>query len=154
MLVPASIALHLLAAAIWVGGMFFAYMALRPVAAKLLEPPIRLALWSNVFARFFPWVWASVIILPLTGYLMIYQTWGGFAHIGMDLKIMHLAGWAMVIIFMYVFFIPFRRMTHAIEEKTYELAGKHLSQIRQLIAINLTIGLIILVVASAGRYLP
>ena len=34
-----AIPLHLLAAVIWVGGMFFAYMALRPVAASLLEPP-------------------------------------------------------------------------------------------------------------------
>ena len=43
-----AIALHLLAAVIWVGGMFFAYMALRPAAASLLEPPLRLPLWSQV----------------------------------------------------------------------------------------------------------
>ena len=29
-----AITLHLLAVVIWVGGMFFAYMALRPVAAS------------------------------------------------------------------------------------------------------------------------
>ena len=39
-----SIALHLVAAVIWVGGMFFAYMALRPAAATVLEPPARLQL--------------------------------------------------------------------------------------------------------------
>lgn len=36
--------LHVLAASVWVGGMFFAYMALRPVAATQLQPPARLGL--------------------------------------------------------------------------------------------------------------
>ncbi len=39
--VPLSLALHLLAATIWVGGMFFAYQILRPVDGEMLEPPIR-----------------------------------------------------------------------------------------------------------------
>ena len=37
------IALHVLAVVVWVGGMFFAYMAVRPVAASLLEPAQRAA---------------------------------------------------------------------------------------------------------------
>ena len=36
-----AIAIHTLAAAIWVGGMFFAYMVLRPSAGPL-EAPVRL----------------------------------------------------------------------------------------------------------------
>ena len=48
-----NIALHLLSAVIWVGGMFFAHMALRPAAAQVLEPPHRLQLWVQVFKRFF-----------------------------------------------------------------------------------------------------
>ncbi len=36
-----SLALHLLAATNWVGGMFFAYQILRPVDGEMLEPPIR-----------------------------------------------------------------------------------------------------------------
>jgi len=39
-----AIPLHFLATVIWVGGMFFAYMALRSVAASLLEPAQRLPL--------------------------------------------------------------------------------------------------------------
>ncbi|MEK7716744.1 MAG: hypothetical protein AAB322_03200, partial [Pseudomonadota bacterium] len=68
-----AISLHLLATIIWVGGMFFAYMALRPVAATLLPPAQRMPLWVQTFARFFPWVWAAVIILPATGYWMLYE---------------------------------------------------------------------------------
>ena len=68
-----SIALtfHILAIVIWVGGMFFAYMALRPAAASVLEPQQRLTLWSAVFARFFPWVWLAVISILASGYWML-----------------------------------------------------------------------------------
>ena len=34
------------------GGMFFAYVCLRPVAASLLEPPARLKLWSGSLSAF------------------------------------------------------------------------------------------------------
>ena len=34
-----ALMLHVLAAAVWVGGMFFAYMVLRPVAAQLMLAP-------------------------------------------------------------------------------------------------------------------
>lgn len=44
--------LHVLAALIWVGGMFFAWMILRPAAMAALEGPARLKLWANVFQRF------------------------------------------------------------------------------------------------------
>jgi len=66
-----TITLHSLAAIIWVGGMFFAYMALRPSAAEVLEPPLRLTLWAKVFSKFFPWVWASIVVLFGTGYWMV-----------------------------------------------------------------------------------
>ena len=52
--------LHVLAAMIWVGGMFFAWMILRPAAMAALDGPARLKLWVNVFQRFFVWVWVAV----------------------------------------------------------------------------------------------
>ncbi len=62
-----AIVLHVLSSVLWVGGMFFAYMALRPVAAATLEPPQRLTLWAGVFGRFFPWVWTSIVVLLVNG---------------------------------------------------------------------------------------
>lgn len=55
--------LHLFGVVIWVGGMFFAYMALRPAASALLDPPQRLLLWSATLQRFFGWVWVSVALV-------------------------------------------------------------------------------------------
>ncbi len=81
------VALHALAAVVWVGGMFFAYMVLRPSAGPL-EPPLRLALWPRVFGRFFPWVWASIAVLLVSGYAMLFLRFGGFAGAGLHIHVM------------------------------------------------------------------
>ena len=51
--------LHVLAVLVWVGGMFFAHLILRP-SVGALDAAVRLAQWRCVFARFFPWVWVSI----------------------------------------------------------------------------------------------
>ncbi|MFP5350223.1 MAG: CopD family protein [Gammaproteobacteria bacterium] len=147
-----AISLHALAAVIWVGGMFFAYMALRPVAASLLEPSLRLPLWSQTFARFFPWVWAAVLLLPLTGYWMILGPFNGFANAPVYVHIMHALGIAMIMIFLHVYFAPYRRLKRAVEAHDYAAGGRQLGQIRRLIGINLVLGLVTVVTAVAGRY--
>ena len=63
-----SIALHLLSVILWVGGMMFAHMMLRPAAVQVLEPPLRLKLWVQVFKNFFLWVWIAIITLLVSGY--------------------------------------------------------------------------------------
>jgi uncharacterized membrane protein len=146
------ISLHILAAVIWVGGMFFAYVALRPVAAKLLEPPLRLTLWSEVFKRFFPWVWAVIISLLISGIWMIFNVFGGISNIGPHVHIMLVLGLLMMFMFMHLFFSPYQRLTLAVTEQDWPTAGKALNQIRQIIAINLSLGLIVVAVAASGRY--
>jgi uncharacterized membrane protein len=47
-------ALHGIAATAWIGGIFFAFMALRPAANKSLEPKERLKLWQSAYIHFFP----------------------------------------------------------------------------------------------------
>ena len=148
-----AITLHLLAAVIWVGGMFFAYMALRPVAASLLEPAQRLPLWSQTFARFFPWVWVSVILLLVTGLWMVKSVFGGFGQAGLYIHLMAGLGILMMLLFMHVFFAPYRRMKQALAGNDMPEAARRLAQIRIIIAINLTLGLIVTVVGVAGRYM-
>lgn len=148
-----AITLHLLAVVIWVGGMFFAYMALRPVAAALLEPPLRLPLWTQTFARFFPWVWAAVILLPVTGYWMILNVFGGFSTLALYIHIMQGVGIVMILIFLHVYFAPYKRMRKAVIANDFAAAGKQLATIRKLIGLNLFLGLALIVVTSSGRYL-
>jgi len=148
-----SVAFHLLAAVIWVGGMFFAYNALRPAAAQVLEPPLRLELWVQVFRRFFVWVWLSIAVLLATGYWMLFNYFGGFGSAGIHIHVMHGAGLVMVAIYLHVFFSPYRRLRQAVIVQDYPLAGAQLNQIRKLIGLNTVIGLLVIIIASAGRYM-
>jgi uncharacterized membrane protein len=146
-----AITLHVLSAVLWVGGMFFAHQVLRPVAAAQLEPPARLTLWVGVFTRFFPWVWLFVLLLPVTGYWMIFRLFGGMSGVGMHVHIMQALGWMMILIYMHLFFAPFRRLKEAVVTAQWPEAGKQLSRIRHIVGVNLALGLIVIAVASGGR---
>ncbi len=148
-----ALSLHLIAAVIWVGGMFFAHQMLRPVAADLLEPPLRQPLWVGVFGRFFFWVWLAVIIIPATGYWMLFSMFGGFAGAGIYVHIMHTLGLLMIGIYLYVFFGPYRKLSQAVAEQAWPQGKAQLDRIRTLVGINMTIGLITLAVGAGGRYL-
>lgn len=152
-MIPVAISLHVLSAVIWVGGMFFAYMVLRPIAATQLSAPQRLTLWSNVFSQFFPWVWASVVLLLGTGYWLIFNKFGGMQNVGVHIHVMMSLGIIMALIFMHVFFAPSKRLNRAVTDENWDDAAKHLGQIRMLIGINLGIGLVVIFVASAGQFL-
>lgn len=145
------IALHLLAAVIWVGGLFFAYMILRPTAAHL-EPPVRFRLWNGVFMRFFPWVWAAVIALPFTGYIAAYTLFGAMAHFPLHVHIMQGLGWVMILLYIWLFFVPWQGLREAIGGGELTVAGGHLKRIRRVVGLNLILGLIVVIVASGGRY--
>ncbi len=147
-----ALTLHLLGVIVWVGGMFFAYMALRPAAVEILQAPFRLRLWEAVFKRFFPWVWLAIVFILGSGYYIIFGLIGGFANTAVYVHIMHGLGIVMVLIYLHVFFAPFNRLKKSNATESWEQAGAALAQIRWLIALNLTIGLIIVVVTTAGRY--
>jgi uncharacterized membrane protein len=145
------IALHVLAAVVWVGGMFFAYVVLRPSAGPL-ETPARLALWRRVFGRYFPWVWASIIVLLISGYGMVFGYLGGFAGAGLNLHVMQATGILMMLLFLHLFFAPWRRFHNAVDGGDLPEAGKRLNQIRQIVAINLVLGLVTVVAGASGRF--
>jgi len=148
-----SIALHLLSAILWVGGMLFAHMMLRPAAVRVLEPPLRLTLWVQVFKNFFLWVWIAIITIFTSGYWMVFGVFDGFGNVGVHVHIMHGMGIVMVLIFMYVYFIPYRKLRHAVIVEDFQEGGAQLAKIRRLVGINILIGLGISIIGSAGRYL-
>lgn len=143
--------IHLLAVLIWVGGMFFAYVVLRPAAVEVLEPPLRLRLWDNVFRRFFVWVWGSVAVILVSGFYMIYL-YGGFAQVGHHVHVMLLSGLAMTAIYVYVFYAGYRPLSALVAKQSWKEAGEMLGRIRKLIAVNLTLGLLTVCVAVLGMY--
>lgn len=145
------IALHVLAAVIWVGGMFFAYVVVRP-AVTSLSLAERLPLWSRVFGRFFLFVWLSIVTLIVTGYWMIFGLYGGFESLPTHIHIMHGLGWLMFLMFGHLFFAPWRRLRRALEAGTLDEASRYLNMIRLFVAANLVIGLFVIAIAAGGRY--
>ncbi|MEJ2059403.1 MAG: CopD family protein [Gammaproteobacteria bacterium] len=147
------LALHVLSVTIWVGGMFFAYMALRPVATSQLQPPERLRLWAGTFAKFFPWVWVAVVLILATGYWMLLGPLGGMKAAPPYVHIMNGIGILMMLIYFHVFFAPYKRLRRAVAGEEWKSGGVALGQIRKLIGLNLSLGLINIVVATLGRSL-
>lgn len=146
--------LHLLGAVIWVGGMFFAHMVLRPSAVEELEPPQRLPLWAAVFGRFFFWVWVAIGTILISGYWMIFDVFGGLLGLkALYIQIMHVIGLIMSGIFVYIFFVPYQKLKIAVANKEFPTGGALMNKIRLLVTTNLVLGLITIVVASGGKYI-
>ncbi|SRR5260221_9623813 len=144
-------AVHILAALTWVGGMLFAHVVLRP-ATLPLEPPVRLALWRRVLARFFPLVWVAIAALLLSGYALVFEGFGGFRGAGLHIHLMQGIGLLMMLLFLHLFFAPWRRFQRAVDAADFAAAGRQLGQIRLIVTINLVLGLITIIIGSTGRY--
>ena len=144
-MIKIATALHVLAAVIWVGGMFFAYLVLRP-ALGTIDTDSRLNIWVSTLKRFFPWVWFCIITLLATGFLMI-SLLGGFSAIGWHVYIMMATGIFMMVIFKFIYAAPFKHLCRGVEEQKLEVAGYALGTIRQLVAVNLALGLVTILVA-------
>lgn len=146
-----AVALHALAAVIWVGGMFFAYQVQRPATGPM-DAPVRLALWGRTFARFFQWVWGSVVVLLATGFWLIFDVFGGFAGVGLHVHIMMGVGILMMLIYAHLWFAPYARFRAALAAGQFPEAGKQLNTIRQIVGTNLVLGLIVVAIGASGRY--
>ena len=146
-MITIALFLHVVSDVIWIGGMFLAYVVVRPAAVEALEPPQRLKLWTGIFSRFFPWVWAAVTLLLATGFVMM----GQMGAVPPYVIAMTVIGVAMSAIFMHIVFAPFARLKRAVAAEDWKAGGAALNQIRILVGVNLTLGLINVAIAILGR---
>ena len=144
-------AAHLISAVIWIGGMFFAYVILRPSVANY-EPARRLVLWQGVFKKFFPWVMLCILVLLLSGYAMVFLMYGGFANSPFYVHLMQLIGWAMVLLFFSMLVRPYQAFKKAVVAENWPKAGAALNQVRLTVLVNLILGIVLLITVTAGRY--
>ena len=145
-------ALHVTAAVIWVGGMFFAYVCLRP-AAGMLEPPQRLRLWRGTLTRFLRIVWVAVAVALVSGYALGGILYGGPGAFPGFVHVMHGLAWLMSALFAYVYFRPFRRLGRCLDQGDMGAAAAALAEVRRVVGANLVLGLGLVAVASGGRFL-
>lgn len=145
-----TLAIHTLAAVIWVGGMFFAHFALRPAALDL-APPERLGLWRRVLPRFFNWVWLSIAALLVTGYGVLFLGYrGGLTGGALHIDLMQATGLLMMINFTYLYFGPFRTFKRHVDAAAYPDAAVSLGRVRTIVTINLVLGLFTTAVGATG----
>jgi uncharacterized membrane protein len=141
--------LHVLAAILWVGGMFFAWMILRPAVIAALEGPQRLKLWVQVFPRFFVWVWGAVIVLPVTGIGMIQMNFSGFDTAPRYVQVMIGLYVVMVALFIKIQSVQLPELQRAVTEEKWPDGAAALGKIRRLVGINLLVGIAVVAIAAA-----
>lgn len=142
------LALHILCAVLWVGGMFFAYVVLRP-SLSVLEPPQRLLLHTQIFRRFFLVVWHVMPLLLLSGFAILFGFYGGMAGVTWNVHAMMGLGVLMAIIFLALFFGPYARFRRTTDRARMVA---NIDTVRKLIGLNLILGLITVVIAALGRF--
>jgi uncharacterized membrane protein len=128
---------HLAAAIFWLGGMGFMLLALRGPMSQQLQPPARLSLAAAVLRRFLAMAAASVLVLLVSGgYLLLgagdrpEPGWLAMAAIGA----------LMALIFVWLYFAPWRRMKAAVAASDWPAAGAGMVQITRLVRINFVLG--------------
>lgn len=144
-------AIHNLAAIIWVGGMFFALVVLRPGAGHL-DPAVRLGLWERVLQGFFVWSWLSVLALLVSGFAMLFAGFGGFIMPARYISLMAMMGILMAAIFTNVYFSHWPQFRHSVAASDWTEAERVIRRMRRLAWGNLLLGLTTVFVADGGRH--
>jgi len=67
-----NVTVHVLAAVLWLGGMFFLALVGAPVLRKVEPPALRAALFQQLGQRYRTWGWLALGVLLITGVLNLY----------------------------------------------------------------------------------
>ncbi|CAG8866883.1 hypothetical protein PS627_02154 [Pseudomonas fluorescens] len=141
--------LHVLATLVWVGGMFFAWLVLRPAAVSALEGPARLRLWVEVFQRFFVWVWVAIAVLAISGVGMLHMRFSGFETAPRYVHIMMGGAIVMVALFMRIQTLLLPELRAAVETQDWAGGAAVMARIRRMVGVNLLLGIGVVAVASS-----
>ena len=143
--------LHVLSIVVWIGGMVFSHLFLRPAFAQL-DAPLRLRLMHDVLGRFFKAVLVASLLTLASGVWMlgrvakqVVQSGGNF-EMPLAWTVMAVLGVAMVAIFMHIRFALFKRLGRAVAMSEWAAGDAVLAQIRTWVSINLGLGVLVLIV--------
>ena len=140
---------HLLSIIVWIGGMVFAHFFLRPAVAQL-EPQQRLRLMRDVLGRFFQTVLVVSVLAVASGVWMlgrvakqVVQSGGSFS-MPWTWTVMAVLGVAMLLVFLYIRYGLYPRLTRAVASLDWPAGGAAMTQIRRWVAVNLGLSGVIL----------
>jgi uncharacterized membrane protein len=142
--------LHLLAAALWVGGMAVMHFAVRPAAVQTLEPPLRLPFMAAALRRFFTMVSGAIAVLLASG-LALLSLRGGFAAAHWGVHAMVALGLLMMAVYGHIRLALWPRLQQAVSARVWPQAAVQLNAIRVRVAFNLLLGVLVFVLAALAR---
>lgn len=146
---------HLLCIILWIGGMVFANFFLRPALA-VLEPPARVRLMHAVLGRFFTAVLVAATLAFASGGWMIGRTAADMARSGvrfnmpLEWMVMSTLGLVMMLIFAYIRWLLYRRLSVAVQAADWPSGAALLQQIRAWVLVNLVLGVVVVLVTLVG----
>ena len=143
---------HLLAVGVWIGGMAFVMIALRPSLATL-APPQRLVLMNAVLGRFFAAVTAALVAALASGAWMWAELQQRVAATGGQLLVppgwvlMAALGLVMAAVFVLIRWRWYPRLQRGVAAEAWPAAAEALNRIRIWVTVNLTLGLAVIAAA-------
>ena len=141
---------HVLGVVVWVGGMFVLHFAVRPSAARLQEPAVRLTFLSSTLGRFMAWAALAIVVVLASGLAMILVS-GGFRNAHLSVHLMLAVGLVMMALYLHIRFAPFKRMRAAVMATNWAAAAANLDMVRKMVLINIVLGFVTIAIATIGR---
>jgi uncharacterized membrane protein len=139
---------HLSGVIVWIGGMFFAHVCLRPVATAQFATPQRLPLLAGVLGRFFKIVTLAIALILASGLARLLSV--GFANAPPHWHLMFASGLVMSLVFALIYLRHYPRLQAGVAAQDWPAAGAAMNHIRQLVLVNLILGGLTVVLATVG----
>ena len=146
-----AITAHVLSVIIWVGGMFFGQVAVRP-AMRGMDTLAAARFWCVLLGRFLPWAWTAIVVLLASGTYMVFNSFDGFSELPWFVQFMMGVGIFMMMLTGHLSFSAFKKLKRAVAAGDAALAEKPLRQIRVIMDVSLILGLLIVIVVMMGAY--
>lgn len=144
------LSLHLLAAALWVGGMATMHFAVRPAAVRTLPPPQRLPFMAAALGRFFVAVNVAIALLLASGLALVWLA-GGFGAVPWSVHAMAAIAVLMLGVYLQLRLVAYPRLCRAVAARDWPQGAAPLNAIRLRVVFNLLLGTLVFVLAALGH---
>ena len=148
-------AVHLLSIVVWVGGLFFVIVCLRP-ALRGLDGPTKLRFASEVLGRFLTIVNMAVALVLGSGLAMLWlavreaKSPGLSFNMPLDWYAMIGLGLVMMAIFGHLRGVLFKRLDRAVKAGDWAAGAAAFEPIPGWLVVNLVLGVIVIVAMRLG----
>lgn len=147
-----ALPLHIVAAIVLLGGLFFASVVFRPIARDL-DIETASTLRQQVWSRFFAWGWVSLLLILATGIAMVFLRFGGFSGVPLIHRANMAIGIPAMALFGYVFFGPWHEYRRRVARRDWSAAQEEIKRIHVLMGVIVGLGFVASVVSAIGRFI-